>query len=103
MTQLNLGTNFPISIQATLTAATFLISSFGDVETMPSENYTPPILNISERAWEEKFIPTYQTDNQDIYEKMEIIHQFASKLVNESIDIPPEFATVINENFWELI
>jgi hypothetical protein len=28
---------------------------------------------------------------------------FASNLLEEMVDIPPEYSRVINENFWDLV
>ena len=35
--------------------------------------------------------------------KEEILEEFAKKLIKDSVDIPPDFAQVINDNFWELL
>ena len=36
-------------------------------------------------------------------DKVEIIHQFASNLLENIEDLEPEFSQVIDENYWDLI
>jgi hypothetical protein len=47
-----------------------------------------------------------QTETEDNYtdeEKLEILANLAANLTANTQDIPPEFATVLSENFWDLI
>lgn len=36
-------------------------------------------------------------------ENIEVIHSFASKLLENIEDIPPEFSEAVDANFWDLI
>jgi hypothetical protein len=36
-------------------------------------------------------------------QKIEIIQEFVSKIINNSKDLDPSFAKIINEDFWKLI
>jgi hypothetical protein len=39
------------------------------------------------------------TDEQ----KIEILQDFANKLINNQVDLDPEIEALVNEHFWELV
>lgn len=49
------------------------------------------------------FIFNLEKSMEDTKEKEKILRDFANKLVESQIDIPPEFQEVVNENFWDLL
>lgn len=71
-----------------------------DVLPTPSKNYDLPI--ASQRySWEEtKSDQFYDLISHDRYQT---IMGFAEKLLNESVDIPPEFSKAINDEFWNIL
>jgi len=49
-------------------------------------------------------IPNLSIENDNyINNKINIIVEFSSKLISNSIDIDSEFVDIVNEHFWELI
>ena len=52
----------------------------------------------TEKIWEEQYIPTEPQD--DYIEKVAIIHQFASTLVNNIEDIPEDTLNTLKEMGW---
>lgn len=89
------------SIPTTITAAVLCVATVADQNQIPLRYYSLPDSTIKERAWEEQYIPGNTWD--DNYKKIETIHKFAVTLLQDSEDIPEEFAKVINEDFWEII
>jgi|GEM_PF-6571229 len=51
---------------------------------------------------EKKESEPLQLKNQD-QEQYDITVAFATRLIEQSSDIPPDFAKVIDEEFWNLI
>jgi len=100
MTELSLNTS-KISIPTSMTAAALFATTFTGQYQLPSEYYALPQLVIKDKIWEDQYIPRMLYDSDA--EKIETIHNFASSLLNESEDIPEEFAKIINEDFWEIL
>jgi hypothetical protein len=100
MTELSLNTS-TISIPTSITAAAFFVSSFVGQNQLPSEYYPLPQFGSKNNIWEDQYLPKirYESDS----DKIEIIHNFASSLLNDSEDIPAEFAKIIHEDFWEIL
>ena len=99
MTEIFLNTS-KISIPTSTTAATLFFSTCSEQNQLPSEYYPLPLFKLN-NIWEEQYLPT---NNYDTYsDKMLTIHKFALNLLQESEDIPEEFAKIINEDFWEII
>jgi hypothetical protein len=42
-------------------------------------------------------------ENIEAIQKIEIIHKFASNLLENIEDLDPDFSKVIDENYWDLI
>ena len=38
-----------------------------------------------------------------MFEQIEIIHKFASSILDNIKDLDPEFSKIVDENFWDLI
>ena len=100
MTELSLNTS-KISIPTSMTAAALFATTFMVQYQLPSEYYALPQIGIKDKIWEDQYIPRILYDSDA--DKIEIIHHFASSLLNESEDIPEEFAKIINEDFWEIL
>lgn len=100
MTELSLNTS-KISIPTSMTAAALFASTFMGPYQLPSDYYALPQIGIKDKIWEDQYIPRMFYDSDA--EKIETIHNFAYNLLNESEDIPEEFAKIINEDFWEIL
>lgn len=90
------------SIPTTLSAAaTLMITTISDNNQLPYEYHSIPQFQINDKVWEEQYVPQKLSD--DYFDKINAIHQFAVQLIQDSEDIPEEFAKIINEDFWEII
>lgn len=73
---------------------------------LPSKNYTFPTNYADTYSRENDFAnPYYQIAevDQTLLSKVEALYTFASKLIAQSQDLPPEFSKSINDNFWDLV
>ncbi len=43
------------------------------------------------------------TSDSDIYKELNIIHQFASKIIENSENLEPSIVELVNKNFWNLV
>lgn len=62
--------------------------------------------NININAPKEMNFDYYQLIDKDqavSLEQIDIIHQFASNILNNIKDLDPEFSKTVDENFWDLI
>ena len=100
MTEISSNTS-KVSIPISITAAALFATTIMGQYQLPSDYYALPQLVIKDKIWEDQYIPRIIYDSDA--EKIETIHYFASSLLNESEDIPEEFAKIINEDFWEII
>jgi len=97
MTEILLNSS-KFSIPTTLTAAaTLMIASISDYNQLPYEYHSIPQFQLKDKVWEEQYIPEKFSD--DYFDKINAIHQFAVNLIQDSENIPEEFAKVINEDF----
>lgn len=91
-------------IQATvLTTAAILSLTFGEKEIIPSKIYpkTKPVF-ASKYSWESEnryFFSEYD----EVLNKYETIHRFASKIFEDSQELEPFIVEFVNKNFWKLI
>jgi len=100
MTEISLNTS-KVSIPTSITAAALFVTSFIGQNQFPTDYYALPQFGMKEKSWEDYYLPKILYDSDS--EKIEIIHNFVSSLLNESEDIPEEFAKIINEDFWEIL
>lgn len=84
------------SIPTTLTAAALYVGSL----QLPTEYHLMPHYTFDQKPWEEQFVP--KTLNVDFI-RMEQIYQFAVALLQNTEDIPIEFAKTLNDDFWEIL
>lgn len=73
---------------------------------VPSKNYAFPITYADTYSREKDFYnPYYQIAEVDqaVFSKIETLYTFASKLIAQSQDLPPEFSKSINDSFWDLV
>jgi len=100
MTEIPLNVS-KISIPTTLTAAALVVSLLAEQNQLPSEYFSLNQFRLKENVWEDQYLPAYQYDF--VSDKIMTIHNLALNLLEESENIPEEFAQVINEDFWEII
>jgi len=63
-------------------------------------------LNAQFQAPSEMNFDYYQLIDKDqaaALEQIDVIHQFASNLLDNIKDLEPEFSKTVDENFWDLI
>lgn len=91
------------------TAATITIfSSFlmTEPQILPSENFVLPNACIAQYEWEQRSSrnPNIMklTENETI-EKTQIVYEFASKIIDESVELDPRFAKIVSDNLWDLV
>jgi hypothetical protein len=78
---------------------------FGDAPLLPSSYHkiTSPPLN--RYSWESPSRNPYYTIWEQIsedYEKLEIISDFAARLIADSEDLNPSYARIVSNRFWDL-
>jgi hypothetical protein len=91
-------------IQATvLTTAAILSLALGEREIIPSRTYANTKAVFASRySWESEnryFFSEYE----EIFDKYETIHRFASKIFEDSQDLEPSIVEFVSMNFWKLI
>lgn len=88
---------FPVA----LTATAFWLSSVSPAIQVTPRNYRYDQVS-AKASWEET---SYLFDQAEyaMLSKLEVIHAFANALIEESVDLAPEFSRVLDENFWELV
>lgn len=59
----------------------------------------------TQMPWELDPNPYYEllTDRSRISYQIEVIHSFVSKVLEESQDLDPKFAKVVDKYFWDLV
>lgn len=63
-------------------------------------------LNVQLKAPTEMNFDYYQLIDKDqatAIEQIDVIHQFASNILDNIKDLEPEFSKTVDENFWDLI
>jgi hypothetical protein len=93
---------FRYALPITITAASLQLHDVPQMNYVPSKNYDLPNFRLMNYPWEDSYIPS--TVDFSLYPNgIEVIQMFATNLLEEMVDIPPEFSRVIDENFWDLI
>jgi predicted LPLAT superfamily acyltransferase len=85
------------------TAAVLCYSYLGAPAANPVDFY---ILNVQLKAPTEMNFDYYQLIDKDqaiAIEQIDVIHQFASNILDNIKDLEPEFSKTVDENFWDLI
>jgi hypothetical protein len=92
-------------IAAPATAASFWWDSSKDRIPIPAKLYEIQLASLYDHWDQLMYNPHYRikTKDMEIMAQVEILHQFASRLLSESTEIDPEIARVVNEHFWELL
>jgi len=69
---------------------------------LPSENHDLPEDLQLFHSWEEDSIRNL-FEEVELYSKLQIIQEFATKLIENTEDINPKYAKLVNKHFWDLI
>lgn len=82
-----------------------LIINGNDIANVNFDNRYPTYVEQESSALSEISQTHYATisSSNTNADKLEIIHQFASTLLENIEDLDPEFSQVIDENYWDLI
>ena len=86
-----------------LTTAAVISLGLGDSNILPSKIYTGvrPVFE-SRYSWESQG-GDFGAEYREILDKYEIIHGFASKIVENSVDLDPAIVEFVSKSFWNLI
>ncbi|MDY6894574.1 MAG: hypothetical protein SVO01_04025 [Thermotogota bacterium] len=90
-------------IGSATTAAVLCYSYMGAPPTNPVDLAS---LNTQLQAPSEMNFDYYQLIDKDqsaALEQIDVIHQFASNILDNIKDLEPEFSKTVDENFWDLI
>lgn len=74
----------------------------GEQTLLPSENHDLPEELQLFRSWEEDFTKNL-FEEIELYSKLQIIQEFATKLIENTENINPKYAKLVNKHFWDLI
>ena len=89
------------------TAAVLFSGLAGAVDAMPNIRFEQPpaVLNSIETEELGNILTKYSVKdaNFEEYKQIEVIHKFASNLLENIEDLDPEFSKLIYENYWDLI
>ncbi len=98
---------FPYTLGfAALTAAAVISLATVDQTLVPSRNYDLSKITGGLNHWEsqqQNTVVSWSFANAGLLSKLDIIHNFASGLLNESKDLNPEIVQMVNDNFWDLL
>jgi hypothetical protein len=86
-----------------LTTVAVLSLGLGESDIVPSKMYTTgkPVFE-SKYSWESQG-GYFGSEYREIFDKYEIIHGFASKIIENSLDLDPAIVEFVTKNFWNLI
>jgi len=73
---------------------------------LPSDTYRlsyKPTDIFSARPWEKDITIGRFQEHFSEFEKVQILHNFTTKLIEQSIDLDPLIAEKINEHIWDLL
>ncbi len=86
-----------------LTAAAMLSLSVAENNIVPSKMYSnPKPIFESKYPWESE-TKFFNSGYETVLEKYEVIHGFASKILQNSQDVDPSIVEFVSKNFWNLI
>ncbi len=86
-----------------LTTAAVLSLGLGESDIIPSKMYRTgkPVFE-SKYSWEIEG-SYFGSEYKEIFDKYEIIHGFATKIIENSVDLDPAIVEFVSKNFWNLI
>ena len=92
------------NVAGSVTTAAVLCYSYLGAPTANSVDFCS--LNVQLKAPTEMNFDCYQLLDKDqaiAIEQIDVIHQFASNILDNIKDLEPEFSKTVDENFWDLI
>jgi hypothetical protein len=98
---------FPYTLGfAVITAAAVISLTAVDTSLVPSRNYHLTKISSDPDQWESQHqntVVSWSFTDSGLLSKLDIIHNFATDLLNESKDLRPEIVQMVNDNFWDLL
>ncbi len=73
---------------------------------LPSDNYKFHGTYTANYEWEQRSnrkLDIIQLADNETIEKTQIIHEFASRIIDEAEELDPRFARIVSENLWDLV
>lgn len=94
---------FKCVVGCAATTAVTLIACAG-TPTMPSLDIKDlnEFLNVPSGATYD-YYQVQDIEHTDTLSKIEVVHRFASTILENIEDLEPEFSKTVDENFWDLI
>ena len=91
-----------------LATAVFVIGGIDQPSLLPSQNYEIPNASVEFRhSWEEKELELpysiEQDERSEILQRINLLHDVASQLMENSEELEPEIVKLVDEEFWNLI
>lgn len=86
------------------TAAVLLYGYLGNTQLLsPEKDYSTELSSVQMPS-EFDHNPYYAiVDGYSINDQIEIIHNFVSKILEESQDLDPRFSKAVDKHFWDLV
>lgn len=98
-------TNITFSNMVGLAATAMVINYSAYGEPIPQKDYLYDTKeSIQQYLGQYDYYTTLSINNPiPISEQIEILHEFASSILSNIKDIEPEFSSLVDDNFWELV
>jgi hypothetical protein len=86
-----------------LTTAAVLSLGLGETDIIPSKIYrtAKPVFE-PKYSWEIQAV-YFGSEYKEIFDKYQIIHGFATDIIENSMDLDPAIVEFVSKNFWNLI
>ena len=92
------------NLAATATATALILSAgLNDTADIPSDNYA--ITNhADEKSWESYMQNPYSVvGDVETLNNIYVLHQFAAKIIENSVELDPTIAKIVSKNFSKLL
>jgi len=91
-----------VMITLSVTLASLPVYDMEKEQMVPIKNYRLPKNAIPDNNWGE-FSITPLSLQETLNTEYKILTEFATNLIEKTIDLPPEFSNVLVDDFWDLI
>lgn len=90
-------------VGSAVTAAVLYYSYLGAPATINTTTVNPNIQISAPTGIKYDYYQIVNPDQAVMLEQIDIIHKFASSILDNIKDLDPEFSKTVDENFWDLI
>ncbi|MEA3416430.1 MAG: hypothetical protein U9R02_09805 [Thermodesulfobacteriota bacterium] len=90
-------------VGSAVTAGVLCYSYLGAPTTINTTTVNPNIQISAPREMKHDYYRIIDRDEAIMLEQIDIIHKFASSILDNIKDLDPEFSKTVDENFWDLI